>query len=164
MIILAAVLSAVLAAPAPAAVGFDQGVQVGPILESLHKAPQARPVSAAQNMWDTRDVKTVTLKPGQTQSDYVEMTAVIYHDVCTTPSPWTGPICHPEPMFTDARRFKLVLSSPIPASWGPVTFRLELTAIGRPDLTIKADGPHKFTYQIPDWLHDVLTVTPVAGS
>ncbi len=158
-ILAAAVLAALVVVPARAAVNFDQGVDVAPVLQSLRPAPA--PVRAFDNIWNTTDSKTVVLKPGDAESAYLDMTAVIYHDSCVTPSPWTGPICHPEPMFTDARRFKLVLTAPIPASWGPVTFRLTLNNMNRPDLTIKADGPHAFTYQLPGEFEDTLKVTPV---
>lgn len=162
MIALAAALAAlVAAAPARAAVDFDQGVKIAPVLESLRSAA---PLRALDNIWNTTDRKTVVLKPGDAESAYVDMTSVIYHDVCVTPSPWTGPICHPEPMFTDSRRFKLVLTAPIPASWGPVTFRIGLDALrGKQDLTIKADGTHAFTYALPGEFEDQLKVTPVGA-
>lgn len=160
----AAVLAALIAAPAAAqGVAFDQGVRVAPVLQAARAAvkPAVRAADSVGDMWTTTDDKTVVVKPGEKQSAYVDMNSDTYQDKCTTPSPWTGPICHPEVLFSDARHFKLVMTTPIPASWGAVTFRIHLDLMNRPDITIKADGAHKFTYVLPGEYQDTLTVTPV---
>ncbi|MDE2491143.1 MAG: hypothetical protein KGM24_09860 [Elusimicrobia bacterium] len=161
-ILSAAVLALIAAVPCRAALGvdFDQSVSARAVLEAARPAAAVRAADSVGNMWNTTDDKTVVLKPGQTESAYVDMNSDTYQDQCTTPSPWVGPICHPEVLFSDARHFKLVLTAPIPASWGPVTFRIHLDILGRPDITIEASAG-KFAYVLPGEFEDVLKVTPV---
>ena len=159
-----------LAAPLAAqAIDFDQNIEVTPVLDAARRqSKEMKPVAASSigNIWNVPETKNVTLAPGQTESAYIETDATIYQDVCENPfPPYTGPICRREVMTREPRRFKLVLAAPIPAAWGPQTFRITADMMRRPTLSVAAlDKTHAWQYKIPEFYEDVLLVTPVVAT
>ncbi|MDD5630118.1 MAG: hypothetical protein PHU21_13705 [Elusimicrobia bacterium] len=163
--------AAVLAAPLSAgAVDFDQKIDVGAVLDQARQVTKDMPspvaMSTIGNIWTVTDTKEAVLAPGQKESAYLEMESTTYKDVCENPfPPYTGPICHREVMFRDVRRFKLVLTEPIPEAWGKQTFRLRLDMMRRPTLSITAlDSSHAWQYKLPEIYEDVLLVTPLPAA
>ncbi|MCX5788738.1 MAG: hypothetical protein NTX64_09590 [Elusimicrobia bacterium] len=157
-----------LAAPLAAqTIDFDQKVNIASVLETVRQQSKAMPsmnaLSTIGNIWTVPDSKDVTLAPGQKESAYLDMVSTMYEDVCENPfPPYSGPICHPQVMSKEPRRFKLVLAGPIPASWGAQTFRIRLDVMRRPTLSVTAlDRSHTWEYKLPEIYEDVLLVKPL---
>ncbi len=150
-------------------IDFDRALDPRAVLSAAREAtgsmPPVRAVAFSGGIRTVIDSQEITLEPGQTESAYIWMTSTAYRESCENTGPWTGPICREEVMFRDVRRFKIVVTSVIPSSWGRQTFRLRLDVLRRPSLMIEAgDRAHSWEYVLPEIYEDVLKVRPVLAA